>query len=197
MEYYGHNDYRDYIAHHGVKGMKWGKHLFGLYDTLTGGRLTAYNNNRIEANRLRAKSQQYRAHMNFNTGINRSFGTRGNESIRRFAKEGTNIYSRQAYALDRNTDRSFEGRVENAYKTASRATSNAISNGKKAVSRILSSAKRKVSSFTRDMHRVGQRAVNKYMMKHTSEKTKRRNYLTSQSKKRRNANYLGYGRYLR
>lgn len=30
MEYYGNNDYRDYLAHHGVKGMKWGKHLFGL-----------------------------------------------------------------------------------------------------------------------------------------------------------------------
>ncbi len=30
--YYGGNDYRDYIAHHGVKGMKWGKHLFGLID---------------------------------------------------------------------------------------------------------------------------------------------------------------------
>lgn len=27
--YYGNNDYRDYLAHHGVKGMKWGKHLFG------------------------------------------------------------------------------------------------------------------------------------------------------------------------
>lgn len=30
MEYYGNNDYRDYLEHYGVKGMKWGKHLFGL-----------------------------------------------------------------------------------------------------------------------------------------------------------------------
>ena len=29
MEYYGNNDYRDYLEHYGVKGMKWGKHLFG------------------------------------------------------------------------------------------------------------------------------------------------------------------------
>lgn len=26
------NDYRDYIAHYGVKGMKWHKHLFGRDD---------------------------------------------------------------------------------------------------------------------------------------------------------------------
>ena len=25
MEYYGNNDYRDYLAHYGKKGMKWGK----------------------------------------------------------------------------------------------------------------------------------------------------------------------------
>ena len=24
MNYYGYNDYRNYLAHHGVKGMKWG-----------------------------------------------------------------------------------------------------------------------------------------------------------------------------
>lgn len=30
MEYYGHNDWRDYhLAHFGVKGMSWGKHLPG------------------------------------------------------------------------------------------------------------------------------------------------------------------------
>lgn len=29
MQYYGGNDYRDYLSHHGVKGMKWGYHLFG------------------------------------------------------------------------------------------------------------------------------------------------------------------------
>lgn len=28
MEYYGNNDYRDYLAHYGVKGMEWGKHKF-------------------------------------------------------------------------------------------------------------------------------------------------------------------------
>ena len=27
MEYYGANDWRDYLAHYGVKGMKWDKHL--------------------------------------------------------------------------------------------------------------------------------------------------------------------------
>lgn len=27
VEYYGNNDYRDYLMHYGVKGMKWGKHL--------------------------------------------------------------------------------------------------------------------------------------------------------------------------
>ena len=29
MDYYGNNDYRDYLAHYGVKGMEWGKHKFG------------------------------------------------------------------------------------------------------------------------------------------------------------------------
>lgn len=29
MEYYGNNDWRDYLAHYGVKGMKKGKHLPG------------------------------------------------------------------------------------------------------------------------------------------------------------------------
>lgn len=27
MDYYGNNDYRDYLAHYGKKGMKWGKHV--------------------------------------------------------------------------------------------------------------------------------------------------------------------------
>lgn len=44
--YYGHNDYRDYLSHYGVKGMKWGKHLFAnAYDLLTFGGLTRYRNN--------------------------------------------------------------------------------------------------------------------------------------------------------
>lgn len=30
MEYYGNNDYRDYLAHYGRKGMRKGKHLPGV-----------------------------------------------------------------------------------------------------------------------------------------------------------------------
>lgn len=32
MEYYGNNDWRDYLAHYGVKGMKWGEHKISLKD---------------------------------------------------------------------------------------------------------------------------------------------------------------------
>lgn len=33
MEYYGHNDWRDYhLAHYGVKGMQWHKHLKSVED---------------------------------------------------------------------------------------------------------------------------------------------------------------------
>ena len=27
-EYYGNNDWRDYLAHYGVKGMKWRHHKY-------------------------------------------------------------------------------------------------------------------------------------------------------------------------
>ena len=44
MEYYGHNDYRDYLAHSGVKGMRWKKHKYTgiingtyMYDAVSGG----------------------------------------------------------------------------------------------------------------------------------------------------------------
>ena len=34
IEYYGNNDYRDYLMHYGVKGMKWGKHLKKKIDNI-------------------------------------------------------------------------------------------------------------------------------------------------------------------
>lgn len=42
MEYYGNNDFRNYLAHHGIKGMKWGVRCFQNHD----GSLTAAGKNR-------------------------------------------------------------------------------------------------------------------------------------------------------
>ena len=82
-EYYGHNDYRDYLAHYGVKGMKWGKHLYdsvvndvyrygdqpyftsgrmktlvNAYDRVTGGRLSSIVKARQTANSIRNANSQ-------------------------------------------------------------------------------------------------------------------------------------------
>ena len=63
MDYYGNNDWRDYLAHYGVKGMKWRKHRYlrtdgnGHYEyNLPGGGTIRYGTDNYETNRLGYKT---------------------------------------------------------------------------------------------------------------------------------------------
>ena len=62
IEYYGNNDYRDYLMHYGVKGMKWRQHLKKKFDdsrlgrALDDARTTRDYNRKIRAVKKRIKT---------------------------------------------------------------------------------------------------------------------------------------------
>lgn len=60
VEYYGNNDYRDYLMHYGVKGMKWGKHLKAKAYELKGRAGSAIDDYKIAKERKKLATENNR-----------------------------------------------------------------------------------------------------------------------------------------
>ena len=118
MIYYGGNDYRDYISHYGVKGMKWGKHLFGdIYDRLSGGALSRYRENmavagRLENLRRNAVRPTIRA---LNAGVSVGTFKAGNKRDKEWLKYNDTMYGEAAKARRRQAENTFTGSAISAY----------------------------------------------------------------------------------
>ena len=181
MIYYGGNDYRDYLAHYGVKGMKWGKHLFDWYDSHSGGRLTTILNTRKTANQIRKDSKtggRYRTNWRRANLVNKgitptpnysgSFG--GNTKREELYPFSQNYNYRMNYAikkhgntiadnLDRNADRTPEVRTINFVKNAARKissfTKKTINKGKRALSKLFGKKKTGVRPHSRKKKYTG------------------------------------------
>lgn len=181
-EYYGNNDYRDYIAHYGVKGMKWGKHLFGdLYDKVTGGRGYEYNrlrNRQTQNAKMAAHARNTAASMRMaNRGIapSNKIGGYSNGAIS-FVRNVAYNRQKDANIYKSFADNTFEGKVENALKRAQKQ----VSKGKKVISNIISkiskSAKKSYSSISSGVSKTfkkGKRSVSKFLDNVTGAKKRR------------------------
>ena len=179
MIYYGGNDYRDYIAHYGVKGMKWGKHLFDLYDNLSGGRLTTIINTRQTANQLRKDARtggKYKTNWQRAVLVNKGItptqnrpeeytGAFGGKTRREDLYPYSQRYNYKMYHavkkygntiadnLDRNADNTKEVKainfVRNATKKVSSFTKKTINKGKRVISKQLAKKKTGIRPHSR------------------------------------------------
>lgn len=135
---YGNNDYRDYLAHYGRKGMKWGKNIFGSdqqYNTLSRQRATTDIN--ATKRRLQELASSTKKSFNNTTGF-----------AKYTVKSGINKYR------VRGTGRSALETVGNAAKTAGVAVQYGALVAERAVAdavhysyQALKQAKKKVMAF--------------------------------------------------
>lgn len=118
IEYYGNNDYRDYLMHYGVKGMKWGKRksqrdymidkidsaqraherfndaLFGLRDKQVNARKNFVNS--VKGAAGDTKERLRKAHVNFNDRLfdardrQRAAGQESREKLRKAHESANN-----------------------------------------------------------------------------------------------------------
>lgn len=91
MEYYGGNDYRPYLSHHGIKGMKWGARRFQNSD----GTLTAAGRRRKEKNDAYVK-QKLDVHRKYYDSEKKNIEEYKN-SAKEIRKHGYNMLVRQGY----------------------------------------------------------------------------------------------------
>ena len=91
MEYYGNNDYRSYLAHHGIKGQKWGVRRFQNPD----GSLTSAGKKRKEKNDayVKRKLDVYRKHYEQDKKNIQEY----QNSAKEIRKHGYNMLVRQGY----------------------------------------------------------------------------------------------------
>lgn len=156
----------DELFHHGVKGMKWGKHLFGLWDQYVTGNT---------ANRMR---QHYQNNMHYNLGgIQNAMATGNNRMLslnQQSMQRNAELYNR----YNNSYNNSLAGRINRlggyvrngiyypegvskamsrAYSRASQLASNAYSNAAKA----LGDTGRNIGQFYADVIAKAKNAIQK------------------------------------
>ena len=183
MVYYGNNDYRDYLAHYGIKGMKWGKHLFGLDNRWNYG----VNNKIYDENKkyyagtakygdgfIRRKNNNEKSYTentsNIRTAAGKNLrkaqalrvqykewmdkGDNRQSGIGRWASKRAAEYRSEATKAQKTYNKSAYGRINKASRDFVKA--------KKAVSRVLSRAKKRVVSFGSSTINKGRRLINRF-----------------------------------
>lgn len=167
--YYGNNDYRDYIAHYGVKGMKWKDHLYRaidaagnyVYDTASKigravGNATGYT---AKSKMNYHKSAALKGYDSANY-----YDKKGERTMANTWRKGANENAKKAAEYQAQYNKSFAGAVDRTitrvkstrtYTTAKRLVRSAVSSMRTAFSTVKTKAA--------DLIEKGKRAVNRFI----------------------------------